>query len=144
MTREEIFIPATDFLRIQVIDDSQGIKLVKAWGYVAILNIGQATEMNNKVGPSALAGQFVASPLDVSVGQAQTLARSAQPGARLHAGSGKLRGVAQTSNCHGGSCLSVSFPERPIRICRPPRRQIEFRCAGNTSGGALQTRRKPF
>jgi hypothetical protein len=76
-------IPLTHLSWIQVVDHCQGVKLVETGSYVAIFDVRQTTQVNNEFRTPALAGQFIAGPLHISIGQAETFAGPAQPRAGL-------------------------------------------------------------
>src|ERR1700722_100272 len=98
MTLKRDLVPFANLFGVQMVDYRQGIKLVETRSYVSILNVRQATEVNDKIGTAPLAGQFVTGSLHISICQAKAFTGSTQPGARLHVRSGKIPRVAQTPN----------------------------------------------
>src|SRR6266566_3947539 len=64
-------VPAKDFARIQVVESCQRVDLVQARHDTAILNVRQPADVQDEVRAPSVRGQFVASSLYVSVGQAQ-------------------------------------------------------------------------
>src|SRR5579864_4649268 len=109
-------VPLTNLFWIQVVDRRQSVKLVETGSYVAIFDVRQAAQVNNKFRTPALAGQFITRSLHISIGQAETFAGPAQPGARLQGRSGKIPWLAQTPNRHEFATFLLCFQNK--RRCR--------------------------
>ncbi len=84
MTFEGNIVPLAHFFRIQVKNDRQGVKFVETWSYIAIFDIGEAAQMNNKIRSPTLASQLVTGSFDVPVGQAKAFASIAKSRAGRH------------------------------------------------------------
>src|SRR5579864_15106 len=113
MSFEGHIVPLTHFFRIQVENDRQGVKFVEAWSYIAILDIGEAAQMNNKIRSPTLTSQLVTGSFHVPVSQAKTFASIAKSRAGRHVWSGGFTRYANVSKRHSISIyLSVTNPER--------------------------------
>ncbi|SRR6266849_1589598 len=116
MAVEGYVIPCADLLGVQVEDDSQGVELVEARGYIPVLDVGQTADMNDELGTPALAGQLITGPLNVAVGQTQTFAGVAESRSWLDPGWGSWAQGAQAADRHCRNYLSVTNPEHAIRL----------------------------
>src|ERR1700675_2404602 len=106
MSIEGHVIPLTNFFRVQVEDDRQCVKLVEAGSYVPVFDVGEAAQVNNKIGTPTLARQFVTGPFNVPVGQSETFASIPETRARVHFWLGELTRWANVSNSHR---VSIAF-----------------------------------
>ncbi len=112
MALERHLVPLTDLLRVQVVDNREGVELVQAWSHIAIFYIRESAQVQDEVGASALAGEFVACPLNFPIRQSKALPSLAKARARLLVRPWEFARLAETANCHDGNCLSVTLSER--------------------------------
>jgi hypothetical protein len=106
MAVERHFIPLANLPGVQVKDNGQGIKFVKAGSNVPVFDVGKTAQMNNEIGPPTLASQFITCPLDVPVGQTETFTCIPKTRARLHLWSRELTWRAYVSDSHN---ISITF-----------------------------------
>jgi hypothetical protein len=84
MAFERHIIPLAYFFRVQVKDDSKGVKLVEAGRDVPIFDVGKTAQVNYKIGTSTLASQFITRPFNVPVGQTEAFASVPKTRAWVH------------------------------------------------------------
>src|SRR5690242_4012631 len=84
MPFERHIVPLAYFLRIQMKNDRQGVKFVETWSYIAIFDVGEAAQMDNKIRPPTLTSQLVTGFFHVPVSQTKTFASIAKSRAGRH------------------------------------------------------------
>ena len=63
------FVPGEDFHRIEMEDRREGIELVECGHNVAILDVGEAADVQGKLGPAAIHSDFVTGFLYATIGK---------------------------------------------------------------------------
>jgi hypothetical protein len=77
-------IPPKHFEGLQVVSDSQRVKLMEAWYYVVILDVGKPADVQDEFGSPSPGRQLVADTFDVPVRQTQPFTDLPQPQTRKH------------------------------------------------------------
>src|ERR1700733_6389146 len=67
-------IPTKNIERVKVINNSQRIDFVQARNYTVILDVGEAADVQNEFGASALRRQFKAGPFHIAISQTEFFA----------------------------------------------------------------------
>lgn len=71
---ERGFVPGGAFEGIEVINGGEGEEFVQRWYHVVVLDIDQAADMEDEIGPPAIHGNLKTGSLDVAIAKAEPLA----------------------------------------------------------------------
>src|SRR5271170_1949902 len=72
------FVPRSDFQGIQMVNRGHGVELVETWHNIVVLNISQATNMQDELRTATPCCNFVTRSFHLPIGKTQFLSRLAQ------------------------------------------------------------------